>query len=82
MIGELLWIFVILVIIVFSIISVQDYNKKVNAGIAKLGEKGEQERWTPASEFLQEMDNRELKLREQNKEEPDDEGDDDIILGL
>jgi len=81
MIDELIWILIIVAITAWAIKGVNDFNRMVDIGVAKLAEKGkEEDRWTPASELLSEMDEKEQKLREENKVEPDDEGDDDAIL--
>jgi len=80
MIGEIIWLIVILIIVVWVINGVNDFNKMVNIGVAKLAEKERDERWTPASELLGEMDEKEQKLNEENKEEESDEGDDDFAM--
>jgi len=69
MIGELIWISIIVAIVAWVIKDVNDFNKMVDIGVANLAEKGkEADRWTPASELLNEMDE-----KQENWEQEDDE---------
>ena len=69
MIGELIWILVIVTIVVWVIKDTNDFNRMVDIGVAKLAEKGkEADRWTPASELLNEMNE-----KQENWEQEDDE---------
>lgn len=83
MIGELIWIAIIVAIVAWVIKGVNDFNKAVDIGVAKLavGKEGN-DRWIPASELFNDMDKEQQKLRDENKVEPDDEGDDDAVLEL
>lgn len=80
MIGELIWIVIIVAIVAWVAKGVSDFNKAVNMGVAKLTNGKDDDRWIPASELLNEMDKEQQKLRYENKQEESDEGDDDVIM--
>ena len=69
MIGELIWIAIILAITVWVIKGVNDFNKAVDMGVARLAVgKEDNDRWIPASELLNEINK-----KEENWEQEDDE---------
>ena len=79
MIEEIIWILIIIAIVACAVKGVNDFNKMVDIGVAKLAEK-EDNRWRPASELLNEMDKEQQTLQEQNREEESDDGDDDAVM--